>query len=282
MSNRSLIGTIFLMWLVLQACVADQQLREQNTLLQDERKHLQLQLYEADQRIQSLDAELKRLQKARTKCIQRQADLKTRNASLQKINASLTQKVKQLTQTVERLNSELAKKKSVIILQNKVIGLLDDTKKTISTSLKDEIDAQQIELVENEDTLKVVFIDKILFNSGSAEINKKGKALLLALAETIRQQKDQSVLVEGHTDNMPLGPSLKARFPSNWELSVARAAAVARFLQEEGLLPPQRLSARGYSSYRPVAANDTAAGRHQNRRIEIILSPSEKVPKVEN
>jgi chemotaxis protein MotB len=276
------MGAIFLMWLVLQACVADQQLREQNTLLQGELKHLQLQLYEADQRIQSLDAELKRLQKAETKCIQSQADLKTRNASLQKINASLTQNVEQLTQTVERLNSELTKKKSVIKLQNKVIRLLDDTKKTISTSLKDEIDAQQIELVEQEDTLKVVFIDKILFDSGSVEINKKGKALLLALAESIRQQKDQSVLVEGHTDNMPLGPSLKARFPSNWELSVARAAAVARFLQEEGLLPPQRLSARGYSFYRPVASNDTVAGRHQNRRIEIILSPSEKTPKVEN
>jgi chemotaxis protein MotB len=282
MGNRFSMGAIFLMWLVLQACVADQQLREQNTLLQDEHRHLQLQLYEADQRIQSLDAELKRLQRAETKCIQRQADLKTRNASFQKINASLTQNVEQLTQTVERLNSELTKKKSVIKLQNKVIRLLDDTKKTISTSLKDEIDAQQIELVEQEDTLKVVFIDKILFDSGSVEINKKGKALLLALAESIRQQKDQSVLVEGHTDNMPLGPSLKARFPSNWELSVARAAAVARFLQEEGLLPPQRLSARGYSFYRPVAANDTVAGRHQNRRIEIILSPSEKTPRDEN
>jgi chemotaxis protein MotB len=98
----------------------------------------------------------------------------------------------------------------------------------------------------------------------------------------MRQQKDQIVLVEGHTDNMPLGPSLKARFPSNWELSVARAAAVARFLQEEGLLQPQRLSARGYSYYRPVASNKTIAGRRQNRRIEIILSPSENTPKVEN
>ena len=250
--------------------------------MQDELKHLQLQLSESDQRIQSLDAEIKRLQQAETKCLQRQTDLKTKKSSLQKINARLTQNVEQLTQTVERLNSELTKKKSVIKLQNKVIRLLDDTKMTISTSLKGEIDAQQIELVEHEDTLKVIFIDKILFDSGSVKINEKGKALLLALAGSIRQQKEQCVLVEGHTDNMPLGPSLKARFPSNWELSVARAAAVARFLQEEGLLPPQRLSARGSSFYRPVAANDTAAGRRQNRRIEIILSPSEKSPKAGN
>lgn len=276
--NRSFIGILFLMLLVLQACVADQQLQKQNALLQEELRHFQGQLDESDQQMKSLNAELLRLQQAETKCKQKMANLKTKNASLQKINSTLTQNVEQLSQSVKRLNRELAKNKSVIKLQNKVIGLLDDTKKTISTSLKDEIAAQEIELVETEDALKVVFIDKILFDSGSVKINNKGKALLLAFAESIRRQNNQSVLVEGHTDNMPLGPSLRARFPSNWELSVARAAAVARFLQKEGGLQPRRLSARGYSFYRPVASNKTVEGRHQNRRIEIILSPSKNNP----
>lgn len=268
MGNRSSIGVMFLMWLVLQACVADQKLQNQNELLQNELRHSQMQLHESEQQIKSLDAELRRLAQAKTQCNQKLTDLKTQNESLQKINLKLTQ-------NVERLRSDLAKKKSVIQLQNKVIRLLDDTKKTIATSLKDEIAAQQIELVETEDTLKVVFIDKILFDSGSVEINEKGKALLRALAASIRQQNDQIVLVEGHTDNMPLSSSLKARFPSNWELSVARAAAVARFLQKEGQLHPRRLSARGYSFYRPVASNKTLEGRRQNRRIEIILSSGE-------
>ena len=268
MGNRSSIGIILLLLLGLQACVADQQqLQNQNALLQNELKHFQLQLYDAEQRIQSQNAEIARLQQAEAACSQNLADLKAQNTSLKNINSKLTQEV-------DRLSSALEKNKSVIKLQNKVIGLLDDTKKTIATSLKDEIAAQQIELVELEDTLKVVFIDKILFDSGSVKINEKGKALLREFAASIRQQKDQSVLVEGHTDNMPLGPSLKVRFPSNWELSVARAATVARFLQEEGLLQPQRLSARGYSFYRPLASNKTVAGRRQNRRIEIILSPS--------
>ena len=268
MGNRSSIGVMFLMWLVLQACVADQKLQNQNELLQNELGHSQMQLHESEQQIKSLDAELRRLAQAKTQCHQKLTDLKTQNESLQKINLKLTQ-------NVERLRSDLAKKKSVIQLQNKVIRLLDDTKKTIATSLKDEIAAQQIELVETEDTLRVVFIDKILFDSGSVEINEKGKALLRALAASIRQQNDQIVLVEGHTDNMPLSSSLKARFPSNWELSVARAAAVARFLQKEGQLHPRRLSARGYSFYRPVASNKTLEGRRQNRRIEIILSSGE-------
>jgi chemotaxis protein MotB len=270
MGKRSTFGIILLLIFGLQACVADQQqLQNQNALLQDELKHFHFQLYEAEQRIQSQNAEIERLQHAETTCSQNLTELETQNASLKHINLKLTQKV-------ERLSGAVEKNKSVIKLQNKVIRLLDDTKKTIATSLKDEIAAQQIELVETEDTLKVVFVDKILFDSGSVKINEKGKALLLAFAESIRQQNDQCVLVEGHTDNMPLGPSLKAIFPSNWELSVARAAAVTRFLQIEGQLQPQRLSARGYSYFRPVASNKTKEGRHQNRRIEIILSPTDK------
>ncbi|NIP23778.1 MAG: hypothetical protein GWO38_08155, partial [Phycisphaerae bacterium] len=203
MGNRASIGLLLLLVFVLQACVADQQrLQDQNALLQDELKHIQLQLYESEQRIQSQNAEIARLQKAEAACNQKLTDLKAKNASLKNINLKLTQKVKWLT-------AALQKNKSVIKLQNKVIGLLDDTKKTIATSLKDEIAAQQVELVETEDTFKVVFVDKILFDSGSVKINEKGKTLLLTFAESIRQRNDQSVLVEGHTDNMPLGASLK-------------------------------------------------------------------------
>jgi chemotaxis protein MotB len=79
--------------------------------------------------------------------------------------------------------------------------------------------------------------------------------------------------VEGHTDNVPIGPDLVHIFPTNWELSVARAVAVVRFLQEKGGIQPKRLSARGYSYYRPVAPNESEEGRRQNRRIEIILIP---------
>ncbi|MGD8613962.1 MAG: hypothetical protein PVI93_23305, partial [Desulfobacterales bacterium] len=126
----------------LQGCVADQpQLQNQNTRLQDEVKHLQQQLYEAEQQINSQKAEIARLQEAETAGNRNLKDLKAKNASLKNLNLKLTDEV-------ERLTIALGKNKSVIKLQNKVIGLLDDTKKTIATSLKDEIAAQQIELVE--------------------------------------------------------------------------------------------------------------------------------------
>jgi len=179
----------------------------------------------------------------------------------------------QLAGRIEKLELEMKKKQSVIKLQKEIISLLDDTKKTIETSLKDQIVKQEIEVVNMEDKLKVIFIDKILFDSGSSNINTSGKKLLLRMAGFLRDNKKQNIMIEGHTDNVPLKARLKKRFDSNWELSTARAASIARFLQKKGGLDPKRLSACGYSSYRPVAPNNTKKGRRQNRRIEIILIP---------
>lgn len=266
MNYRQFIVFLSWAWFLIMACAPDQRLIDQNTVINTELKLARMELYTAEEKLKVLDAELIKLQRSNSGCSDELIDLQSKYAYLKNINLKLSQ-------NVEQLSGELDKKKSVIQLQSKVIRLLDDTKKTIETSLKDEIAAREIELVETKDTLKVVFIDKILFDSGSIEINPKGMKLLLVVAESVRGNKDQKVLVEGHTDNKPLGPNLKEKFPSNWELSTARAAAVVRFLQEKGQLQPERLSARGYSFYRPLASNDTEAGRHQNRRIEIILGP---------
>jgi chemotaxis protein MotB len=267
MSKTQFITVLSLVWPLMTACVPNSQLQDQNELLSTELKLARIELYEAEQKLKHLDAGLIQKQQENSLCEEKVSSLQSKNTYLNNINSKLSQNLGQL-------NHDLKKKKSVIKLQDKVIRLLDDTKKTISTSLKDEISAQEIELVDMEDALKVVFIDKILFNSGSVEVNEKGKKILLVVADSVRAQKDQNLLVDGHTDNMPLGPTLKEKFPSNWELSAARAAAVVRFLQKEGRLNPERLSARGYSFYRPVASNQSSEGRRQNRRIEIILSSS--------
>ena len=222
-------------------------------------------LKEAESKVYWMGLDLRNCEATRDKSLKDTADLKAQNTYLKKINQHLLDNSK-------RLRQELSKKKSVIQLQGKVIQLLDDTKKTIETSLKDQIAAQEIEVVEEDDKLKVIFVDKILFDSGSAKINDRGMNLLQIMAGSLKGSPEQSIVVEGHTDNIPLSTSLKKRYPSNWELSTARAAAVARFFQEQGGIDPTRLSARGFSFYRPVAPNDTEEGRHQNRRIEIILS----------
>ena len=220
---------------------------------------LDAELKKANEQIETLSAD-------RNKCLKELSARRAQNAYLKNINL-------QLSKSLESLKTDLHKKTSVIQLQEKVIQLLDDTKKTIETSLKDQIASQDIEIVEMEDKLKVIFIDKILFDSGKVDINEQGKNVLIAIAGSISGHGNQNVVVEGHTDNVPLSAGLQKRFPSNWELSTARAAAVVRFLQEEGGIPPERLSVSGYSFYQPVASNDTEEGRTQNRRIEIILGP---------
>jgi chemotaxis protein MotB len=89
---------------------------------------------------------------------------------------------------------------------------------------------------------------------------------------------EQRILIEGHTDNIPISPGLSARFPTNWELSTARATEVVKYLITQGQLPAQRLSAVGRADTAPVATNATDEGRALNRRIEIILLPPEDQP----
>jgi len=203
---------------------------------------------------------------------------------LQNTQQSLDQEKKSLANLQDRYNNlenvsrdldlKLKKEKVVVKKKTKVISDLEDTKKKIEAGLKEQIANQQIKIEEIEGKLKLTFIDKILFNSGSTKINEKGKEILLSFAESIREDRDHNILVEGHTDDVDVGSALKSKFPSNWELSTARSSAVVRFLQEDGSIEPERLSAIGFSYFKPVAPNDDEEGRSQNRRIEIILTRS--------
>jgi chemotaxis protein MotB len=253
--------------LLLSACEVLSPYHEMKNDLETSRSEqdkMETRLKQAEDNNNWLETELRNCKASRDQFLKESTDLRAQISYLKKIN-------QQLLENSKRLKLELSKKKSVIQLQGKVIQLLDDTKKTIETSLKDQIAAQKIEVVEEDDKLKVIFIDKILFDSGSATINERGMELMQILAGSLKGNKDQSIVVEGHTDNVPVSTLLQKRFPSNWELSTARAAAVVRFFQEQGGIDPQRLSASGFSFYRPVVPNTSEEGRHQNRRIEIIL-----------
>jgi chemotaxis protein MotB len=238
----------------------ENELEETRRIVSDQ----ELKLKQAEEKNYRLEIELRNSEAAKNQFAKDLAEAQAQSAYLKKI-------YQQVSDNNRALRQEIYKKKSVIELQEKVIQLLDDTKKTIETSLKDQIAAQQVEVVEEADKLKVIFVDKILFDSGSVEINAKGKELLLAMADALKNGNEQEILVEGHTDSVPLSAALQKRFPTNWELSTARAAAVVRFLQEDAGINPERLSAVGYSFFRPVGPNTTEEGRRQNRRIEIIL-----------
>jgi chemotaxis protein MotB len=111
--------------------------------------------------------------------------------------------------------------------------------------------------------------ENLLFPSGSAVVNPKGKLALGKLAEVLNNNPDINVNIEGHTDSLPI----RTRFEDNWALSTARSSAIVRVLTKDYKVDPVRVIASGHSSYDPVDSNSTAEGRARNRRTEIILTP---------
>ena len=123
--------------------------------------------------------------------------------------------------------------------------------------------------------LTVNILDRVMFDSGEAELKPAGAAVLRKVAAVLAQHPNIKVHVIGHTDNVPIRPAARSRFPSNWELSTARATAAVRFLTENAGVDPRRLGAVGYGEFRPVADNTTPEGRARNRRIAITILSEE-------
>jgi len=138
--------------------------------------------------------------------------------------------------------------------------------------LKKEIGAGGAEVADAGGQITVTMVDKILFRSGQAELTPAGQDVLRKLGGVLAGV-DKLIEVGGHADNMPVESDIKELYPTNWELSAARATNVVRFLVEEVAIKPRRLKASGFGSFRPVASNATEKGRAKNRRIEILLLP---------
>jgi chemotaxis protein MotB len=144
---------------------------------------------------------------------------------------------------------------------------------TLMADMKAEIEQGQVTITKLADRLSVSMVDRILFPSGEAEITPAGLKVLQRVGDVLKNAEKKVIRVEGHTDNVAISDRLADRFPTNWELSTARASNVVRFLQEKVAIDPARLEAVGLSEFHPVASNATPQGRSRNRRIEIALLP---------
>jgi chemotaxis protein MotB len=146
------------------------------------------------------------------------------------------------------------------------------TYQKLDAQLQTEVKADQVQIQQLHDQLKVTIVNEILFPEGGWELNRAGEQTLDKIIPTLKTLVNQRIEVDGYTDNVPIGPELKSRFPSNWELSTARATDVVRYLVNKGV-NSNLLSATGFGDTQPVASNDTPQGRAKNRRIEIVLKP---------
>ena len=142
------------------------------------------------------------------------------------------------------------------------------------TKLKRQLaDNQAVELENTEAGLKVILTNNILFDSGSAKLSTQGSALLAEMIAGLDNHKNYHLIVEGHTDDVPIRGALQQRFASNWELSAQRALNVVHVLAEAGL-DPKQLQARAFGPHRPRVENSDASSRARNRRIELIIEPT--------
>jgi len=194
---------------------------------------------------------------------QHRDELETMNNKLDhetQSNKMITGKLRDQIEVLENMNKE----------KEKALNELSRQADQIENQLRAEIENGEITLKRYK-TKTIINIDNsILFDSGQAMLKKKVRKSLVKIARAINKYPENNIQIEGHTDNVPIHTE---RFPSNWELSSARALAVLRFFVDQTDMDPRKLSAVGYGEYHPLAPNDTKDNKRMNRRVDIVILP---------
>lgn len=237
------------------------ELRRERDLLRSKGEELQRSL---DTSKQEFDTELK-AEQATIAALQRE---KQRGEALAAEKQSLAADKEALVAEKERLGMERAAKEAEI-------QRLTKTQEDLTKSLQAQIDKGDIKIKQVRDRLAINMVEKVLFDSGHAQVKPDGLKVLKQVADVLKTVNDKQIRIEGHTDNVPIGGKLKEKFPTNWELSTTRATNVVRYFIEQGGVNRENFEAVGYADTKPVASNETDAGRAENRRIEIVLFPKD-------
>ncbi len=239
-------------------------LRQQLSALQRQHEELLDENRVLKTRIQELTGDLAEMTK----------DRDTRQAE----SDSLSQTIVELRGRIAVLDTENRKLQQDIVTLKKTqkenVEKVSTTYQDLLEKMKKEISEGQITISELKGKLTVNMVDAILFDTGKAEVKQEGLEVLKKVISILKGETEKAIRIEGHTDNVPISGNLAKRFPTNWELSAARAINVTRFLQEQGI-DPDVLSAVAYGEFKPISDNETQEGRAMNRRIEIILIPRE-------
>jgi chemotaxis protein MotB len=229
--------------------------------LRQEQSQLTASLEQERQRLKAEEDEKSRLAKERERLELEQS----------KLAASLDQE-RQRLKAEEAEKARLAQERAA---KEEEIKRLTRTQEELSRSLQDEIARGNITIQQVRDRLTINMVDRVLFDSGQAQIKPAGIKVLKQVSDVLNKITDKQIRIEGHTDNVPISVRLQERFKTNWELSTARATTVVRYLIDHGGVDRQYLSAAGYADTHPIASNDSEEGRSSNRRIEIVLYPKD-------
>ncbi len=192
---------------------------------------------------------------------------KSSNSEREKLRIALNEKEKALEEREKRIRDleDLIKKKEEAV---------SALRKKIADALKG-FNSSELTVSEKDGKVYVSLSDKLLFKTGSFQVDDKGKSAIVQLSEVLNKQLEIGIVVEGHTDNKAyINP--KGDIKNNWDLSVMRATSVTDILINDGGVDPKRITPSGHAEFFPIETNDTSEGRAKNRRIEIVLSPDLK------
>jgi chemotaxis protein MotB len=282
MKYSTLVILLFTL-IVLSACVSTGKYK----MADQEKQDLARQKEMLSARVDSLVSEVRLLSKAldeqkdllKKEIGQKNADIIQKQADYEKLSQELDVKNNSLrVQTAEydqRMRELQAKQEQY---ENIVRDKEKETKnyEALMNSLKSELNQKSVTIQNLEGKLTVTFVNEVLFESGSASISKQGKSILDDFAKGMKDNPGFRINVIGHTDNVAIAGNLAKTYPSNWELSTARAVSVVRYLTEVSGMSPDNLYPEGHSYYTPVVPNDTPENRAKNRRVEIIIVPIAK------
>jgi chemotaxis protein MotB len=258
-----LVGALCAAIFLVSGCVTKSTYEKLEADKNQEIATLQKQRAELQQQIEGLDTQRSALELQKATLERESVVLQTRVGLLGQEHAALEQQQAQLKKQVDALEQQ----KTQLLASSQQNQAQYDA---LVRNLKDEVQKGQLQVKQYKNMLTVDVAEQLFFDSGQASLKDSGKEVLKKVGDTLKGYDDKVIRIIGHTDNIPIAKSLQKVFPSNWELSAARATTVVRYLQELGI-PPERLIATGRAEYAPVASNDTADGRKKNRRIEITL-----------
>lgn len=200
-------------------------------------------------------------------------NLQMKLSGQENINENQSAQLSQKERDLQNKNKDLQEKERMLREMQAIIARQDEMTKKLNQTLRDALvgfNSDELTMEIRDGKVYVSMSDKLLFKSGSNAVEPKGVDALKALADVLNKNPDIQILVEGHTDNVPIKTAV---YKDNWDLSVARATSITRMLNEKYGVAATRMTASGRGEYFPKASNDTPEGKAKNRRTEIILSP---------
>ena len=257
---------ILITGLIATSCVPTRKLRSSEVRVEE----LQSDSAIASSSLKDCNATVKNLTAENVKIKDHNTSLENQNAVMRNKNAAMQNDLTVLTaeskMTIEDQANRLQDFQDIILNQNSIMMKL---KNSIADALMN-YKADELYVYIKDGSVYVSLEEKLLFKSGSDVVDPKGKEALKTLAQVLNSTKDIEVLIEGHTDNVPIKT---AKFGDNWDLSAARANSIVRILTVDNGFDSKRITAAGKGQFHPVKSNDTPEGRASNRRTEVILSP---------